>query len=140
MNARDARRDDLWDYAVAHPDGFTNEQAMSEFDWDLKTFNTAVQDLRLLLEDDQITLPCDPQGQHEKWLYRLVGHYDDGRAWAINRLLDSETRLRTIEAYSSALMHSTDGRTADGKKARLIHSTAAYLREQIELLDPEARA
>src|SRR5262245_53169334 len=93
---RDDRRDQLFDLAVANPDGITVNDMMSTYGWNLYQCNEAIHDLRTALGDsDSINFPCDPQGGGERWLYRLVGNLDDVRGWAMNRINDTDTRLRT---------------------------------------------
>jgi len=134
----DERAGLLFDYAVVHPDGFTNEQAVHDLGWtDISVFNEAARALRLILADDTITLVCDPMGQHERWLYRLVGAYTDARAWSSNRLRDMEARLETVHAVASTMVRVTDGRTFDGKKAKLIMAVVGSLREQLIAMNPQ---
>lgn len=126
---------ELYEYAVDHPDGFTNIEATTELNWpNLSTFRAVARTLRLLFIDDSINLICEPNGIGP-WTYRLVGTYDDAQLWARNRLLDSETRLGTIEAVSHSVVQATDGRSTDGRKARMIYNTVHYLRQQLEALD-----
>lgn len=120
----------LFDFAVIHKD-FTNEQAMTTLGWDLSTFNEAARELRLILADDTITLVCDPAGPRERWRYRLVGTHNDARGWSSNRLRDMEARLETIQAVARTMVNATDGRTTDGRKAKLILAVVGALREQL---------
>jgi hypothetical protein len=136
LSPRAEREGLLYDYAVEHPDGFVWHEAMDDLGWTHRNyeFQRAVKDVRLTLADDEITLVCDPQGLREPWLYRLVGTYEEGEAFTVNRLNDSEARLETIEAVTAALVNATDGRSLDGRKARLIHNNVQHLRLQIQTL------
>lgn len=129
----------LFDYAVTHPDGFTNEQASADLDWTLHVFNEAARALRLILGDDTITLVCDPTGPRERWRYRLVGNYTDARGWSSNRLRDMEARLETIQAVAATIVHATDGRKLDGRRARLILAVVGALREQLIAMSDQGR-
>jgi hypothetical protein len=92
--------------------------------------------LRLLLgNDDQINLVCDPQGTGQPWLYRLIGDVDGARSWVANRLRDSETRIGTIRAICSSLVSATDGRSADGRRARIMDKGLTRILEDLAELD-----
>lgn len=139
MSAIDDRAGLLFDYAVVHPEGFTNEDAMRDLEWTLPLFKEAARALRLILADDTITLVCDPQGESERWRYRLVGTYSDARAWSSNRLRDMEARLETVQAIAMTMVRATDGRTTDGRKAKLILAVVAALREQLVAMGDQGR-
>lgn len=136
MKAREERAGLLYDFAVAHPAGFTNTEAMDEFGWSLRRFNEAVQTLRDILgNDDTISFVCSPQGQNEDWRYQLVGTYGDMRPWTTNRLIDAERRVITIGNVTGPIVRNSDGRTVEGKKARMINNFAHYMKAQFELLE-----
>jgi hypothetical protein len=131
--ARDGRRDDLFLFAQANPDGITVDDIVLQFGWNMRYVNEAIRDLRLWLgETDTIAFPCDPQGHDERWLYRLVGNMDDVRWWTANRMKDSDSRLRTMQATMSSIVNATKGNTKVGRKARV---TDRALRRLIEDLD-----
>jgi hypothetical protein len=123
---------DLFDYAVAHPNGFTKDDIEADLGWEPATTQWVARNLRLTFADDDINLVCEPQGQGERWLYKLVGNPDDARIWATNRTADLESRLRTMAAVASSLENATDGRTVEGRKARKIHRSLARLVEDLE--------
>lgn len=132
--ARDARRDELFDLAVASSDGFTVDDVIARYGWRHDQVNEAVRDLRRFLGDvgDTINLPCDPQGKGERWVYRLVGDLDSVRAWAANRVIDAESRVRTMEAVLSSMVAATDGRTIAGRKARIMQRALHRLVEDLD--------
>lgn len=121
----------LYDFAVDHPRGFIYEDAKDKFGWHYSRFIKVVRHLRQILSADEITLTATPQGQHERWLYMLVGTYDAARPWATNRVGDLETRLDTIHGVANTLTNATDGRSVEGKKARLIERTIRHLMENL---------
>jgi hypothetical protein len=125
----------LYDYAVANPKGFTYVDVERDLRWDRKRLIVAVRQVRLLFHDDTLNLICDPQGFRQPWLYRLVGNYDDARPWSANRAGDLEARLNTMLAVAETVVHTSDGRTLPGKRARLIYSTLANLVVQLETID-----
>lgn len=122
--------DALFDYSVSNPDGFTNEQFMAHIDIDLSMFNKVANRLRATLAEDTITLICEPT-DGGRWLYRLVGNLEDGSPWTQNRLRDAESRFTTIGSVVSTIVNATDGRTYDGKRARLMQRSIVRLREDL---------
>lgn len=136
--SRETRRIDLLTYAIANPGGITVDDIMAEFHWDHGTANKAIHDLRLWLGDfDTINFPCDPQGPRQRWLYRLVGTLDGVRGWVANRILDAESRIRTIHAMVASIVSATDGRSKAGKKVRTMEVALRHLIENLELIDAE---
>ena len=140
MSRADELVNALFDFAVAHPEGFTNEQFMEAEDFtDLTTFNQTSRRLRAALSGDSITLVCDPPEEGGgRWTYRLVGQVDDGSPWIQNRLRDAETRVSTMSSVASALVNGTDGRTMDGRRARVIHKALSRLTEDLSDLAAES--
>lgn len=128
------RVDELLAYAMVRgDDGFTNEQAMSYLGCALDQFNRAVRTLRARSTGD-VTLVCTPQAQGDLWQYRLVGSYAEAETWIKNRQRDSLTRVRTMESVALVMVNATDGRSVEGRVARLEHSTYRHLRESIDLI------
>lgn len=121
----------LYDYAATQPDGFTRHDACEVLGWNRWEFNQAANRLRKMFAGDSINLVADPDGPSNPWRYKLVGNYDEARPWSVNRIRDMESRLETIEAVSETTTNCTDGRTIEGRKARKIHSTVRFLREQL---------
>src|SRR5262245_756981 len=127
-NADERRAEQLREYAESKPDGFKNHEAEAEFGWDRVQFNTATRVLRLMLGDaDEIAFICEPDGWMNAWTYKLVGTTEDASPWTKNRVQDSKSRLVTMQATATALVRGTDGRTPEGKEARIIerHTTRA---------------
>jgi anaerobic glycerol-3-phosphate dehydrogenase len=135
MSARADRVNLLFDLLASEPDGLTITDIMTGLDCARRQANTAIHDLRIVLGDsDTINITCDPQGEREKWNYRLVGDLDGNRRWIANRLGDTETRLRTLRAIARSLVSGTDGRTLDGRRARLINKALQRLIEDLDEL------
>jgi Asp-tRNA(Asn)/Glu-tRNA(Gln) amidotransferase A subunit family amidase len=108
--------------------GWTHEQA-----------NKAIRDLRAWLgEYDSVSLPCDPQGQGDRWLYRLTGDLSEVEAWSANRMRDADSRLRTMQAMLASIVSGTSGRTRDGYRARLMERQLRRLVEDLDglVIDP----
>ena len=132
----------LYDYAVAHPDGFTCYDVIAETGWNRPYFYRVVRQVRLDLAGDEINLPCTPQGWAEPWLYRLVGNHEDetaGRIWTTNRVDDLETRLATVDAMAESLVAGSDGRTETGRKARKIARVVGRLIEDLAEISENSR-
>lgn len=127
------RRDQLFDYAVAHPDGFTIDDLTGDTGWNRRDANAAIHDLREYLGTmDDINLPCSPNGYGQRWIYRLVGTMADTHGWTKNRLGDTETRLRTMNSMTASIVRGTDGRSTEGRKARLIETGLRHLVEDLD--------
>lgn len=125
------RAEQLFDYAISKPDGFTRPEACIDLEMTWPEFNSAVHRLRKILGYDDITLVCDPAGMRQPWTYRLSGELDSGSAWVSNRLRDSEARFTTIENVVKPLVSATDGRTTEGRRARVILRAVTRLREDL---------
>jgi hypothetical protein len=122
----------LLDYAIAHPEGFTNEQACGDLGWNLSRFNDVVNRLRAKLgPTDRFNLTCDPGEPGARWVYRLVDTLEDIRPWHANRLKDAEGRLTTMLHMARPIAAGTDGRTVDGKIARRLVRVVGRLLEDI---------
>lgn len=138
MDRLDELAGKLFDFAVLHPEGFTNEEALAELGLKhITTLNRVIRRLRLILGTDEINLVCDPQGQRERWLYRLIGTIDLGSPWIRNRLRDLEARLETQHSVARSLVNATDGRSIEGRKARLCAKTLGRLREDLAEYDDQ---
>ena len=139
--ARVTRRRDLFDQLVTHPDGITVDDMMDENGWTHDQANNAIRDLRRFLgEYDSVNLPCEPQGEGERWKYRLVGRLDDVRGWVDNRIGDSESRLRTMAAVLSSIVAATDGRSIKGRRARIMEKALRRLVEDLDDLMADGSA
>lgn len=122
----------LYDYAVSQPEGFTNVDFMAEHNVTLDEFNRAVNKLRSILATDTITLICDPGDARSPWIYRLVGQVDEGSPWVQNRLRDAESRFTTMSHVAATLVNATDGRSLDGRRARLMQKALTRLKEDLD--------
>lgn len=131
LSKRELRRDALYDLAADRPDGFTVTDVHQELGWPYGHIRMAIRDLRLLMEDDTISLVCDPQGKGERWLYRLVGTLEEGSPWIANRERDMLSRLQTVHAVASSIVNATDGRTITGRKAALTKRIVGRLLEDL---------
>jgi len=126
----------LFDYAASKRDGFTYQDVAIDLEWDRGEFFAVARKLRIMLgNDDTINLVCEPQGQSQPWRYQLVGTVDDARGWVTNRMTDCETRVVTILAICATLVSATDGRTAQGRRARIMNKGLARIVEDLAELD-----
>ena len=81
MKAIGFTADELFDFAVGHPEGFTRSDACDEYSCSSRDFDSVARDLRRVLgDDDNIFLVCTTQGRGE-WRYQLVGNLDGAREW-----------------------------------------------------------
>lgn len=140
---RERRRDDLWDDLAANPSGLTVEDMMGLRNWTHDQANKAIRDLRAWLgEYDNVNLPCDPQGERDRWLYRLTGDLDEVKNWSANRLRDADSRVRTMQSMLTSIVAGTSSRTAEGRRARLMERQLRRLVEDLDdlVLDPTGAA
>lgn len=129
---REARMTRLFDYAVKRVNGFTIYQAAEELEMRVMHVRLAIYDLRrVFLSDDQINLVCQPENGHGPWTYRLVGSQEQAEFWVRNRTDDAETRLVTIASVCRSIVNATDGRSSDGRRARIIFRHVERAREDL---------
>ena len=127
---------DLFDVLADLPDGTTKPDLCTRLDATPDRLDRAIRQLRRVLgEGDTINLIAEPDGLRQPWRYRLVGKLDEARPWVKNRRRDLTTRIRTMALVADSLVAGSDGRTLDGRKARLMATTLHYLVEQLDLLD-----
>lgn len=135
MTAASLRAEELLAFASSKPEGFTKSEACADLDWGHYDFVTAVNSLRRVLATDELTLVCNPSRWREQWVYELVSGIEDGSPWVRNRLQDPEARFETIGSVATSIVNATDGRTAEGRKARLIEKAIRRLREDLAEID-----
>lgn len=126
----------VFDFLSNNLDRWTHRREIAEV-LDVKPGNIVdrvIRDLRMTLgAGDTITVVANPDGGG----YRLVGTYDEARAWATGRVTDAETRLESIQYGMAPIVRATDGRTVEGRKARLIEMTTRHLVEQLAAISVE---
>jgi len=123
----------LFDYAVTQPEGFTNVEAAKALEISVDRFNRAVHRIRIMLaDDDSINLIATREFPQQPWRYQLVGTLAESLWWISNRERDSETRLRTMAAVMKSIVNATDGRTVEGKRARMIYKALSRLVEDLD--------
>jgi len=133
--ARARRRDDLILLMIAQQSGQTVDDMMVALGCDHPQVNEAIRDVRLWLGDfDEVNLICDPQGTGQRWLYRLVGTLDEMRPWAANRVADSASRIRTMASMLASVVSATDGRSIEGRKARVMERSLRRLVEDLDVI------
>ncbi|MPZ14297.1 MAG: hypothetical protein GEU73_07710 [Chloroflexi bacterium] len=109
--------------------------------WDYSQMRQAVQQLRDMLaaDGDVINVVAEPNGWQQPWMYGLR----DGGAildpeqsrWMTNRLGDTERRIKTISHVLDAAVNATDGRTVEGRKARIYELHLRRAAEEVALMD-----
>jgi hypothetical protein len=129
------RVDQLWDYAVEHPEGFTREEAADALGVSHGMVGWIIRNLRETLADDDVNLVAEPDGVGP-WIYRLVGDLKEAGPWVNNRLADLETRIGTMANVAASIDHALKGRNVAGRKARVIRRTLVRLAEDLAELEP----
>lgn len=104
-------------------------------------FMKAVQKLRDILaaNGDVISVVSEPQQEQVGgWLYGLragkVIVDAEKSQWVINRLQDTERRVTTILHVLDVACNSLDGRTIEGKKARIYQLHMKRAQEEVALI------
>jgi hypothetical protein len=124
----------LFDLLVAE-ERVTKSEIMRHLGVRARRADVVIHDLRLMFgDDDTINLVCERVGAHRPHAYFLTGQLDGAKPWTLERIGDAETRLETIAAVVQSFVNGTDGRTVDGKLARLFARTLERAREDIALL------
>ncbi len=134
-----ARVDRMFDYLVEHPNAFISDMAADQ-GIEVKTARYVVKALRDWLGDeDDINVVCDvnPEKPNGERIYNLVGTMEAAQPWAITRLVDSETRLRTMRSVITSIRRGTNPRTLAGKKARVLERGLNRLVEDIDDIEAE---
>jgi hypothetical protein len=125
-----------FDYAVASPEGFTLDELAEALDVQLHTAKNVIQKLRDFFgEDDTINLVANPAGQGDRWRYFLTGTLEEASPWLRNRMRDMARRMRTETSVLSSFVAGLDGRSTDGKHARLMLKTFTRMIEDLAEID-----
>lgn len=139
MRTTSVTADDLFDFAVAHPQGFTRSEFRTDFPVTSREFDSLVRELRRILgDDDNIYLVCSTQGRGE-WRYQLIGNFDGSREWGVWMLAHSEARIETQQWLYRALVKALDGRTIEGRKAKMMERAMRHLHEELVAIDEDGR-
>ena len=144
----------LLDYAEDNPDGFRSVEACDALDWyrydrdrdtwflHLQRFYRTVRGVRQLLADQNYNLISLPDGTkgHIFWLASADSEDDReaNRVSTRSRVLDFQSRLRSIRAVNESLSVGLDFTTPEGRKVQRILKmigsnldTANYLIEDL---------
>lgn len=116
--------------------------------WSQGQVYKAAQTLRDMITDmglgDVMTVTCDPFGQGQWWYALRRGaavHNRSATKWVPNRIKDLRRRLKTIRSVCKAAVLATDGRTEDGRVARIILECLELAEQKIaELTDDDNAA
>lgn len=129
------RVNELFDYLVLNP-GVTQEEMAAALNVPTSVIRNTIRLLRRVCgEDDTVNLVCEPNGPvNEAWVYTLVGTMDNSEWWLRNRFHDLEARLETAGSVLAAIERGLDGRSAEGRRARIWHRALERAREDIEEL------
>jgi hypothetical protein len=105
--------------------------------WPPQRVSRMIGKLRRSLADSDWTVIAEAVGPQQPWMYRAVDSYDDAAWWVDNRLGDAETRFTTLHAVAKSLVSATDGRTVEGRRARIMERHSTRMME--DLADLEGR-
>lgn len=131
-SSRTDRMGRLFDYMVLTPQGATIEDIAEALECSYDLAVQTVRDLRLFLgEDNTANLTCNKQGKSERWLYKLVTDLEDHREWIAGRIGDTHSRLKTMNSMLTSAVNATDGRTLEGRRARVMSRQIGRLLEDL---------
>ncbi len=136
MTASERRGWELGTLLADSPAGMTINEMCRTLNWNPATTRRAIRALRLVLGDaDTINVVCEPTEHRQQWAYRLVGHLNEAQWYTSNRIDDLEARVVTQSAIARSIEAGTDGRTNDGKRARILARGLTRILEDIEELN-----
>ena len=137
-NPRTDRMGRLFDHMVMTPQGATIEDIAEALECSYDLAVQTVRDLRLFLgEDNTANLTCNAQGAKERWLYKLVTDLEDHREWISNRIAVTHSRLKTMNSMLDSAVTATDGRSLEGRRARVMHRQLGRLLEDLAEIEAE---
>lgn len=117
----DSEVDQAFDFFVAHPSGVTLTRLASHLRLSPDQARRRIHMVRKVFANDPgVGLVCDPQGQGEQWLYRLVDNRQDAAKWNAGRARYSGTMLETWRNVNNSILLAHDARTAEGRLARFV--------------------
>lgn len=120
---------ELYDYAVSKPEGFTCHEAMNKFDWGSDMFQGAVRRLRRYLRNDSLNLVCNSTGRQS--VYQLIGTGKDAEFWAAGRLKTLEKQAETMMYVSESVIAGLQPGTSDFLRAQLMERHIGRLLEDL---------
>jgi hypothetical protein len=122
------RTQELFDYAVSKPGGFTIHEVMAALSWSRGTTDTAIRNLRRNHRHDSITLLMS-QGYDES-RYSLAGR-SDLSPWATQRLMTAEKNLETLMWVCETAGYGLQAGSTEDKRATLIKTHVGRLLEDL---------
>ena len=135
MKKTEDRASELFDYLANQSKGATTAEIKTQLGYTRGSeVRRVVRALRLILgEFDSINLVCDTPSNSETgaWTYRLVGTIESTQGWQSWRLGSLETQIKTCRAVAASVVAGSDGRTRDGKRARLMERHLGRLLEDL---------
>jgi hypothetical protein len=130
----DDRVDQLFDLLVEWPDGVTIGVIAMDQGVVASHARGVVQALRDRLSEDTVNVVCDPDGNGQ-WIYRLVGTPAESRDWARRQVRYIERRLVTSQDVLESVVSATDGRSLEGRRARVMNRHLGRCLEDLREID-----
>jgi len=129
----------LFDALAETPDGLSLDQIIGTLKVPQRTAEQVLRVLRLLLgEGDDLFVVCD-RDDDGIYRYRLMSAKAvvdaEWSQWTGTRTVDLESRLILFIAASKAAVAATDGRSKEGKIARIMERYMLRLAEDLAELD-----
>lgn len=142
------RHDDIagmiYDVLADAPDGMTIYDIAVKIDLPVHSCRRAMRNARLTLaEGDTLFVIAEPQGPREPWLYKLVDGKvlvrPDESGWTTNRVGDAQSRVHLLHVAMDVAARATDGRSIEGRKARVMAKSLRRLDEDLTEIDETGR-
>lgn len=137
-NASQRRAEKIFD--LLSSGDLTSHQLLARLGCHRTEFTKAIQTLRDILaaSGDVISVVAEPHGPDQPWLYGLragkqIINAEDSR-WIPNQFQHAERRIKTIVHVLDVASNSLDGRTLDGKKARIYRLHMNRALEEVQML------
>lgn len=117
---------DLYEELTNRPMGMDKRQIAEYLDVPLKVASHTITRLRLELGDgDSIMVPIRHEGTRQ--VYFLSAQKDEAQAWLETRARTQAAKIKTEVATFAAMVRGADGRTTDGKLARMLSMQAQQM-------------
>jgi hypothetical protein len=134
MIPMDDRVQQLFDQLAAAADGVDIEEIAADQGIGTQHARGVIRMLRDMLAEDTINVVCDPESDG-RWVYRLVGTLADSAMWATRQVQYVERRLVTSQDVLSSVVNATDGRSIEGRRARVMNRHFGRCLEDLREID-----
>lgn len=122
----------LLQYAMAHRQGWTKQQAADDLGYSMSSINQALMHVRRNLAVTTLNITSERPPGWGPQVFSLVDTALDTNTWDVDRTKDLRGRITTAHAVAQSGVNASDGRSVDGRTARLIEKALRRLLEDVE--------